>query len=89
MAVGAGSVVKMAQAVAEEYTTSLEDLTFNSKPHINALTMLAEEYLEHADIIVHVIEAKLEKVYRSWFTFYMFNFPTCSILHAFLNVISM
>ncbi|XP_039265316.2 uncharacterized protein LOC120340977 isoform X1 [Styela clava] len=51
----------MARAVIDDYRTSLEDLTFNSKPHINALTMLAEEYLPHADVIVRLIEAKLNK----------------------------
>lgn len=51
----------MANAV-QEYKMSLDDLTFNSKPHINALTMLAEEYLPHADHIVRLIEAQLNKV---------------------------
>lgn len=54
----------MAQTVAaEEYKTSLDDLTFNSKPHINALTMLAEEYQDEARVIVRIIEEKLVKVY--------------------------
>ncbi|XP_076819795.1 uncharacterized protein LOC143464631 isoform X2 [Clavelina lepadiformis] len=43
----------------EEYQSSLEDLTFNSKPHINMLTILAEENKQHAELIVRRIEARL------------------------------
>ena len=45
-----------------EYQSSLKDLTFNSKPLINMLTMLAEESIAHAPEIVKLIEAKLLKV---------------------------
>ena len=48
--------------VMEDYQSSLEDLTFNSKPHINMLTMLAEEYKNHAESIVRLIEARIAKV---------------------------
>ncbi|KAK1875209.1 Pre-mRNA cleavage complex 2 protein Pcf11 [Dissostichus eleginoides] len=43
-----------------EYS-SLEDLTFNSKPHINMLTILAEENLHFAKEIVAIIEAQISK----------------------------
>lgn len=46
----------------KEYESSLKDLTFNSKPLINMLTMLAEESIAHAPEIVKLIEAKLMKV---------------------------
>ena len=46
----------------EEYQSSLEDLTFNSKPHINMLTILAEENKQHAELIVRRIEARLAEV---------------------------
>ncbi|XP_066555466.1 pre-mRNA cleavage complex 2 protein Pcf11 isoform X2 [Amia ocellicauda] len=44
-----------------EYQSSLEDLTFNSKPHINMLTILAEENLNFAKDIVAIIEAQIAK----------------------------
>ncbi|XP_014243508.1 uncharacterized protein LOC106663303 isoform X2 [Cimex lectularius] len=52
----------MSKDVAEEYTSSLNDLTVNSKPLINMLTMLAEDYIEHAPIIVKAVEVHLQKV---------------------------
>lgn len=47
----------------QEYQSSLEDLTFNSKPHINMLTILAEENLHFAKDIVAIIEAQISKVF--------------------------
>uniref|UniRef100_A0A1A7WKS7 Pre-mRNA cleavage complex 2 protein Pcf11 n=2 Tax=Iconisemion striatum TaxID=60296 RepID=A0A1A7WKS7_9TELE len=44
-----------------EYQSSLEDLTFNSKPHINMLTILAEENVQFAKDIVAIIEAQISK----------------------------
>ncbi|KAF7697080.1 pre-mRNA cleavage complex 2 protein Pcf11 [Silurus meridionalis] len=44
-----------------EYQSSLEDLTYNSKPHINMLTILAEENLQFAEDIVAIIEAQIAK----------------------------
>ncbi|XP_066502803.1 pre-mRNA cleavage complex 2 protein Pcf11 [Hoplias malabaricus] len=44
-----------------EYQSSLEDLTFNSKPHINMLTILAEENLQFTKDIVAIIEAQIIK----------------------------
>ncbi|KAK2882275.1 pre-mRNA cleavage complex 2 protein Pcf11 [Channa argus] len=44
-----------------EYQSSLEDLTFNSKPHINMLTILAEENINFAKDIVAIIEAQILK----------------------------
>ncbi|XP_071642109.1 uncharacterized protein Pcf11 isoform X4 [Temnothorax longispinosus] len=48
--------------VAEEYISSLSDLTINSKPLINMLTMLAEDNIEHASAIVQAVEDHLQKV---------------------------
>nr|CAB3264699.1 pre-mRNA cleavage complex 2 protein Pcf11 [Phallusia mammillata] len=45
----------------EEYQSSLEDLTFNSKPHINNLTILADESKQYAEQIVKLVEAQLSK----------------------------
>uniref|UniRef100_A0A493TU56 CID domain-containing protein n=1 Tax=Anas platyrhynchos platyrhynchos TaxID=8840 RepID=A0A493TU56_ANAPP len=46
-----------------DYQSSLEDLTFNSKPHINMLTILAEENVPFAKDIVSLIEAQIAKVF--------------------------
>ncbi|ESN95586.1 hypothetical protein HELRODRAFT_114712 [Helobdella robusta] len=43
-----------------EYRYTLEDLTFNSKPHINALTMLAEENKHLAANIVKAVENRIK-----------------------------
>ncbi|ENN78835.1 hypothetical protein YQE_01178, partial [Dendroctonus ponderosae] len=50
------------EEIKTEYTSSLADLTFNSKPLINVLTMLAEENLPNAKTIVEAIEEHLYKV---------------------------
>ncbi|XP_054706727.1 uncharacterized protein LOC129216537 [Uloborus diversus] len=52
----------MAEAVVEEYRSSLSELSFNSKPHINMLTMLAEDNVQHADQIVETIVAHINAV---------------------------
>uniref|UniRef100_G1Q6Z7 CID domain-containing protein n=1 Tax=Myotis lucifugus TaxID=59463 RepID=G1Q6Z7_MYOLU len=44
-----------------EYQSSLQDLTFNSKPHINMLTRVAEQNLPFAKEIVSLIEAQIAK----------------------------
>ncbi|XP_077402073.1 pre-mRNA cleavage complex 2 protein Pcf11 [Vanacampus margaritifer] len=49
------------QDACREYQSSLEDLTFNSKPHINMLTILAEENVNFAKDIVAIIEAQISK----------------------------
>ncbi|KAM3958336.1 uncharacterized protein ACR2FA_007662 [Aphomia sociella] len=53
----------MSKEIAEEYASSLADLTVNSKPLINMLTILAEENIEHAGVIVETVEKHLEKVH--------------------------
>lgn len=50
------------EKVAEEYLSSLTDLNMNSKPLINMLTMLAEENIEYASVIVKVVEQHIAKV---------------------------
>ena len=51
------------EIIGEEYASSLADLTVNSKPLINMLTMLAEENVDSAAVIVKVIEKHLAQVY--------------------------
>lgn len=48
--------------IAEEYRSSLSELNFNSKPHINMLTMLAEENAAHAAVIVQTIVDHINSV---------------------------
>lgn len=48
--------------IAESYLSSLVDLTNNSKPLINMLTMLAEENIEHGQTIVDAVEQRIAKV---------------------------
>ena len=48
--------------VLKSYESSLEDLTFNSKPIINMLTMTADKYKEQAPEIVELIESRVLKV---------------------------
>lgn len=53
---------KMEEEVIQEYRSSLEELTANSKPLINMLTMLAEDNEQYAPEIVKVIETHLQQV---------------------------
>lgn len=49
--------------IEDEYLSSLMDLNVNSKPLINMLTMLAEENIEYAPVIVRAVEKHLAKVF--------------------------
>ena len=48
--------------ILKDYETSLEDLTFNSKPIINMLTMLAEKHRRLAPQIVELVQSRFFKV---------------------------
>ena len=52
----------MEKEVGEEYASSLSDLTVNSKPLINVLTILAHENIMHAPVIVQTVERHLQQV---------------------------
>lgn len=56
--------------VEDEYLSSLMDLNVNSKPLINMLTMLAEESLECAHVIVRAIEKHITQVFKYLFLFH-------------------
>lgn len=53
------------EMVRREYGSTLSDLKINSKPHINTLTTLAEEYVPYASEVVRLIENRLQKVHFS------------------------
>jgi len=46
--------------ILDEYNSALDELTINSKPIINALTMLAEENKHNAHIISQTIDDRIE-----------------------------
>ena len=54
------------EAFMRDYETSLEDLTFNSKPIINHLTMTAGSHSNLASRIVGLIERRLFQVATRW-----------------------
>ena len=59
----------------EEFKTTLDGLTFNSRPIITTLTQLAEEHMSLAQEFVGLIENRLEKCVPSQklFTFYVMD----------------
>lgn len=59
--------------IEKEYLSSLSDLNVNSKPLINMLTILAEENIEHGQIIVDAIEKHITKVTNIFFFFIYFQ----------------
>lgn len=70
-----------------EYQSSLEDLTFNSKPHINMLTILAEENINFAKDIVAIIEAQISKVFMN-IAFLISDYVCQCILIRFRHMLS-
>lgn len=50
--------------VGKEYDAAVAELTFNSHPIINTLTMIAKENVKHASEIVAVIENRIKNVSR-------------------------
>lgn len=51
-----------ALVASREYTASLQELMFNSKPQINALTIVADENRKHATQIIRTVETRLSQV---------------------------
>ena len=64
------------EAICEDYESSLEDLTFNSKPLINVLTMLAEENSQYASSITKLIANRIYQVCMSTIYF----LPPCLMI---------
>lgn len=62
--------------IAKEYDAAVADLTFNSHPIINTLTMIAKENIKYASDIVTVIENRIKNVSttnNSKFSIYFFE----------------
>lgn len=62
------------EELAEDYKSSLEDLTFNSRWEITNLTVIAKENIHAAQAISRVVEDHIQKVspsfsYTSFFLF--------------------
>jgi pre-mRNA cleavage complex 2 protein Pcf11 len=49
-------------AVRQEYKASLADLTFNSRPIITNLTVIAQESMQYAPAIISAIEDHIRMV---------------------------
>uniref|UniRef100_T1GPX4 CID domain-containing protein n=1 Tax=Megaselia scalaris TaxID=36166 RepID=T1GPX4_MEGSC len=54
-------IMETPESIAEDYLSSLQDLNLNSKPLINMLTILADDNINHADVIVGVIKEHIIK----------------------------
>jgi len=52
----------MGEDIQTKYIDQLKALKMNSKPLINSLTMLAEDYIRDAHHIVNIIENHLKRV---------------------------
>ena len=59
---GTGTTGSGVQEFQLEYASMLSDLTFNSKPMINSLTMVAEENKGLAEVIVNLVERRIAEV---------------------------
>lgn len=50
------------EAIGEDFYSSLNDLTFNSRPIISTLTIIAQENVQAAPYITRSVERRIEKV---------------------------
>ncbi len=45
-----------------DYTARLSELTFNSRPIIQSLSLIAQEYTRYASTVIHCIESHIRRV---------------------------
>ena len=80
---GAHQMTAREKDIYETYSEDLEGLTFNSKPVINSMTELANEYSnDFAHIIVRCIEDKIKSVRYKVIWFLNYN----SITYAYFLI---
>ena len=51
-----------------DYTNRLNELTLNSRPVIQSLSMLAQDYSRFAEIVAQCLEAHIRRVSHSFFS---------------------
>lgn len=66
-------------SVGEEYRYGLRDLTFNSKPIINNLTLFAQDHVQSAPELARVLTEHLVTVCTVWPPS---QSPSCSLTHS-------
>jgi hypothetical protein len=69
------------------YRESLRDLTQNSKPHINMLTMLAEENFHQGSAVVSAIEDHILQVFMFFLDSFQVRNLSCVDLISSKNVV--
>ena len=69
------------EAIRQDYKHSLAELTFNSKPIITHLTIIAQDHPEAAQIIVDAVEGQIIKV-----SFYNGRVSPCPIIYDGLMI---
>lgn len=73
---GKGGLRMAGDRLAQQYRLALRDLTFNSKPIINNLTMLAQENITNASTVVQaLIDHFLTVLYSSFILTHFSLFP--------------
>lgn len=76
---------KQEKEIADSYLSSLIDLTINSKPLINMLTILAEENIEHGQAIVNAVQQHIAKVLNLYFILRTKTIPIRDTRISFLS----
>jgi pre-mRNA cleavage complex 2 protein Pcf11 len=68
-----------------DYTSRLAELTVNSRPIIQNLSMIAQEYSRWAEIVAQCLEAHIRRVSRSIFsTFFLMVALGCRVIRGIL-----
>ncbi|KAK9764749.1 mRNA 3' end processing factor [Basidiobolus ranarum] len=76
------------ETVRQQYRASLADLTFNSKPIITNLTILAQENINNAKVIVQTIEEQIRRAHprQKLPVFYLLDSICKNVRGAYINL---